>query len=234
MQKENELFNLSCFIKKLKNLKVSTIDLDLEFYHGNFQEFDTNFDVSKFTSKDKTKEENFIKRILCDDLEMKKEIYQQTTKIVISEKNKEKKNKKKIEDLKEELENLKNPKTETNSQMMNNYNTMPNSNYTKNTNFNSEKGKTQILYMTTNVPSKIKNLENSFQSLTNKLKIKKKEINNLTTQFNELRSKNEKFSKYWIGLNQELCEKFSEILKYEMKIEKLKTKAKVNSDKINN
>ncbi len=241
LQRENEIFNLECFVKKIKNYKKFSNDLQLEFYIQNShsfldsQLFHENTIINISNEKD---QDAMIKKIIDNELEITKQVYQQTTKIALNEKKKEKEKKNQIEKLKIELENLKNPNTDNNSHM-NNYNTMPTSNFTKTTNTiineNNTKNKADANCADNNQKaSNLEEMENLLEMLKNRLQLKQNELNKLNDIINNLKSVNEQLSKQWIELNNELSEKFSMILKLEIKKEKLKTKQKKSYSKRGN
>jgi len=241
LQRESEIFNLETFLKKIKSNKNFSTDLQLEF---NIQNSNSYFNSQFFNDNNKQNVTNekdpdmMIKKIIDHELEMAKESYQQTIKITLNEKKKEKEKIKQIKNLKIELENLKYPNTENNSHM-NNYNTLPSSNFIKTTHtinnenntFKNAEGNCLLSYEKS---SKTKEKEKLLEILANKLELKQNELNNLNDKLVNLKSENEQLSRQWINLNSELSEKFSNILKLEMKKEKLKTKYKKQDKKTGN
>jgi DNA repair exonuclease SbcCD ATPase subunit len=241
LQRESEIFNLESFLKKIKSNKNFSTDLQLEF---NIQNSNSYFNSQFFNDNSKQNVTNekdpdiMIKKIIDHELEMAKEIYQQTTKIALNEKKKEKEKINQIKNLKNELENLKNPITE-NISNINNLNTLPSSNFIKTTHtinneINTFKNAEGSCLFSNEKSSKIKEKEKLIEILANKLELKQNELNNLNDKLVNLKSENDQLSRQWINMNSELSEKFSNILKLEMKKEKLKTKHKKQDSKTGN
>ncbi len=241
LQRESEIFNLESFLKKIRSNKKISTDLQLEFnIQNSISYFDSQFfhDFNKLNVTNEKDPDMMIKKIIDNELEMTKEVYQHTTKIALNEKKKEKEKLNQIKKLKIELENLKNPNTENNSHI-NNFNTLPSSNFIKTTHTiinenNTIKNAVGSCLLYNEKSSITKEKENLLEMLINKLDSKQKELNNLNDRLVILKSENDHFSRQWMDLNNELSEKFSNILKLEMKKEKLKTKHKNQDSKAGN
>lgn len=221
MKKENEIFNLENILKFLKNNKNKNLSLPAENYvniqgeikpYALFNNYHILNNDQQYNLYDNKEDELAIKSIIQDDLEYTRNSYQSVTKKAIAEKNLYTKNISKIEELKKEISNLKNPPAESECGLTskNNLTTAPRTSLSQikpAENLESFKKNDLILKELEEELLKSKNTRNEFSG---KIEVQKKV--------------NEKLDKEVSALNNELSDKFSLIFQLETKLEKLKKK----------
>jgi hypothetical protein len=141
MKRENEIFNLENYLKKLKsNKKHPNETLESEVFMNNYGEINSTTNNNEnvlvafqINNSKITKEEDIIiKKIINNELEKTREIYRRIINQTICLKNSEKENLKKISELKNEIEGIKLvPSSSLNSKNINDLKTMPSLNTVK-------------------------------------------------------------------------------------------------------
>jgi chromosome segregation ATPase len=225
------LENLNKFLKNNKNKNVS---MPGEIYVKNLGEitpcaFFNNYHILNNNQQshiyvNNKEEEQAIKNIIQDELEQTRNLYQSVTKKTIAQKNVYSKNISKFEELKKEIETLKNPHTDKS-----NYNCELNSknNLTTAPGTQKEKeSKDNLGHLKTQCAENIQKNEEILKELEEELLNLKNTKDDVLNKIDSQKKINEKIDKEVSSLNNELSDKFSLIYQLETKLEKLKKKKK--------
>lgn len=247
IKKENEILNLEKFLRNLKNYKkVKNGHFEAEMYINNADIPLTNLFNNDPSSEMKTasnKEEDIgLRKILSEELEYSRGLYQRITKQTINQKTINQDNNRKIKEIKNEIELIKNPRP----MMMKNMSNLSemNSHTALNTMPSSLKGK-EVLKLNENIPNSTTNNTSShlrsnsvshtlnvppneeiLKQILDDLNLKQNTIQDLVIEIDQQKKANDKLENEISSLNNELSENFSLIFKLEMQLDKLKMKRK--------
>jgi hypothetical protein len=233
IKKENEIFNLEALLKLLKNYKKAkgnTIVGEIHVHNKSEVHLfrsSTNFSIQalnqNFNNKLTKEEDMVLKKILTNDLDNCRTIYQKLTKNTISQKNFNQECLNNLTKLKKELENYKIPpvsKRHSNFSLINSrscintFMTLP----------STKKDKELLKLNDNSVYVSANKNDEIFKSVKEELNVKLNYIEDLTLEIDQQKKANDKLEQELNELNNLLSDKFSLIIELEMKLDKYNNK----------
>ena len=182
-----------------------------------------NLNINNCFSLNPEEEEIVVKGIISEELENNRAFYQKVRKQTINQKNLCNENVKKIEELKKEIIDLKNPEYKSMSNLSELYS---GNNLTTNPcTYNTYKAKEKEKESQKNNENNLKN-EEILKVVKEELNTNKNLIEDLSHNVEYQKKLNEKVDQENMRLNDELSDKFSLIFQLEMELEKLRNKSK--------